>query len=268
MGKCVGPLGIVSLHAKFAIWCLDDVTGERFHNLGRFQCGIRQRQSTVDPLRSGPGLLAKAEGEQFASQRAITTSAWGRGGLAFFIVLGRCGDGRRRRLNEKGRLHDRGGDIARNVTRDRDRGRGREGNFRAADDGRRAGTLVDPGLDLDIAAVEVVDGVGKGEDSEESDENKNESGGMHFHETTTRTREEGETEEKRTRNFNQPTQPYVQSAHATIGRPSRVSWHYRMVAPMYGTVSDIRYSTPIVVVEGGLATRLKDWSVSLPLPKQ
>ena len=69
-------------------------------------------------------------------------------------------------------------------------------------------------------------------------------------------------------------QPYVQSVHKMIGRPSRVSWLYSIVAPRLatnGTVSNVRYSTPIVVVEGGRhATRLEDngASVNLSTPKQ
>ena len=79
--------------------------------------------------------------------------------------------------------------------------------------------------------------------------------------STRRQREQGGKEGRRRNGHKTSTDPFnlmYNPLMPLIGRASRASWHYRMVAP-HGTPSDVRYSTPIVVVEGGrLATRLKD----------
>ena len=124
VGEGVRPLGIVRLHAKLPVRCINDVTGERGQNLCRLQRGIRQWASTINSLGSGPEPLAKAIGEQFVGQRAAATGAWGLGGLAVFTVtLGRGRNGGRM-LGDQGRFLDRSrrglGDITWDTTWDGD----------------------------------------------------------------------------------------------------------------------------------------------------
>lgn len=178
--KSVGTLGIVRFHAKLAIRCLDDITRESVHNIGRFQRGVRHGASAVNSVGSCPERLSKAEGEQFVGRGATTAGAWGLGRLAALVITPGRGRNKGGRLGDQRRLRDRNrgrgvgfGDVAWGIVWGRGGGRCWRVSFDAIDDRGLASVLGFPGLDPDIAMTmnDVGNGVSDRENGEESDEN-------------------------------------------------------------------------------------------------